>query len=478
MSKYSRLTGGAAAVAGLALMTGSAFAQTFVTGTITTYATQAVTTASGAITVPVAGMVFTTPLTTAVSTAGSFLITFTLPTGATFSITPSVTINGPLCTAAPNTVVTPSGGGNGAANAVFTIPIIAAAAIGSSCTVGVNAYTLAGATQLQSKTTSTSAAAGGFAMTEQVSASTGTAPTFNQVTALSSGIASSASALTVTSANVIPATINVLSPSNGTKITQGAPISTTNVAFADLGSLQTTLAVAANATATGQFTFSGSAANVTITGNLTGANNAYIAPAGTVTCATTFAGKPGGSFTGTIAGNSITFTNAAGTGLNVAANAGILVSQEVCIYYTGTTIIGQNPAAAPFVTSETVDTTTVGLSAATPLATETYNGVVFAVAYTGNFTVYPTFVRVVNGTAASIQVFAVVQGDSGSLGTTTVETGLAANNNDIVPVTTILTNSGVTLPASGRASITLLAPTGTIFSHMMQQPGGLIDNIF
>ena len=115
----------------------------------------------------------------------------------------------------------------------------------------------------------------------------------------------------------------------------------------------------------------------------------------------------------------------------------------------------------------------IGTTTATAmLITEIYNGVVFQVVYTGNFTVYPCFVRVVNNTAGSIEVFAVVQGDSGSTGTATVETALPANNNDIVAATTILTNAGVTLPATGRASIILLAPNGTAFSQMMQQPGG------
>ena len=472
MSKYSRLTGGAAAaVAGLALLTGSASAQTFTTTTITNYATQAVTVAAGAITVPAETIAFLSPTTTATTTAGSFLITFTLPTGVTFSITPTVNVTGAACTPAASLV--PSGGGNGSNNAVFTITNFATAAAGGTCTVTVNAFTLAGATQLQSKTTSASSSASGFAMTEQVSASTGQTPSFNQAVALPTGIASSTSALSLASSGVNAATINVLPPSNGQKISQpGLP--TTNVAWVDLGALNTTLNVAQNATATGQYVFTGVSTTDVITGNFTGATSAYVAPIGTLSCATTFGGRPAGALVGTLSGNTFTFSGVA-AGFN--GFPGVAQVQEACVYYTGTTIIGPNPAASPFVTTAAVDTTTITMSSAAPLATETYNGVVQQIQYSGNFTTYPEYIRIVNNTAGPIQVFAVVQSDSGSTGTATVETALAANTNDLVPATTVLTNSGVTLNTSGRASMILLGPTGTVFSQLMQQPLGLIDNI-
>jgi len=272
---------------------------------------------------------------------------------------------------------------------------------------------------------------------------------------------------------VVPAIINVLPPSNGTKISQGAPITTTNVAYADLGAINTTLTVSQNATATGQFTFTGTTTTVVLTGNFTGATNAYIAPVGTLSCASSFAAKPSGSLVGTLSGNTITVSGA-GAGFNAAA--GVAQVQEVCVYYTGTTIVGANPLAAPIVTTASVDTTTVTMSSVAPLATETYNGVVTQIAYTGKFTSYPAFIRVVNNTAAAIQAFAVVQSDTGILGQGAVETALAANNNDLVSVSTILTTAGVT-PTNGRVSLILLGPTGVVFENLILSPNGTLVQI-
>lgn len=491
MHTIKRLTGGAVAAAGLALMTGSAVAQTFTTTTVTTYATQAVVAAGGAITVPTAGITWTSPTLTAVSTAGSFLITFTLPTGVTFSINPTanITTTSATCATAPNQL--PSGGGNGANNAVFTVTVLAGGGAGTgNCSVSLNAFTVLGATQLQTATTSTSGLAGGFAMTEQVSGSTGTVPTFNQTASLPTGIASSVNALALTTApgRRVPATINVLPPSNGTKITQGAPISTTNVAFADLGTLQTSLLVAQNATATGQFFFTGSTTTDVITGNWTGANNAYMAPVGTNVCATTFAGRPSGSITGSISGNTITFVGGA-AGFNTGAQVGVVQAQEICVYYTGSTIIGQNPpagAAGGISLSATVDSTTSNLNTTTnPLNNMTYNGVVQNLAYTGCFNsgdcatagAYTAYIRTANYTSGSVQVFAVVQSETGSIGTATITSALGPNSNLLTPAATVVSNAGVTLDSTGRASLTLLAPFGVVFKQLLINPNGVITEL-
>ena len=168
------------AIAGLAALSLSVlstapFAQTFTNGSPATFATQAVTAASGALTIP-AGLIYTSQATTAASTAGNFLITFTLPSGVTFSSAPTAVVSGALC--APGGTITPTGGGAGANSATFSVTVAGAVASPNNCSVALNGFTVAGATALGTTTPPNS-----YNISEQVAASTGTTPSFNQATA-------------------------------------------------------------------------------------------------------------------------------------------------------------------------------------------------------------------------------------------------------------------------------------------------------
>jgi hypothetical protein len=79
-------------MAAASLLSTSAFV-TFVTTPGTPYATQAVSAASGALTISAQ------PTYTGTATgSGTFLITFGLPSGVLFSGTPSVAVDGKVCT--------------------------------------------------------------------------------------------------------------------------------------------------------------------------------------------------------------------------------------------------------------------------------------------------------------------------------------------------------------------------------------------
>jgi len=424
--------------------------------TPTAYATQAVAAASGALTIT-GGVALVSSVFTTGSVGGTATAIFTLPAGVTFSTAPTATVDGTAFTAA-----TLSGGGG-------TNSISISITLGSSLflrqgTLTLSSFQIAGATALATPTAS------GFVISEQITGSIGATPSLNQVQPVGADLATSASALSFSAVASPGVTIDVLSPGYGTRVSQPVPIGTTDAAWADLGTLYTGLVAGLeNALATGQFTFTGDTLAVTLAGNFTGLIGAYVAPAGTTTCATTFAAQPSGAVDGSLLADTLTFST---VGAGLSSTAGGSLSQEVCVYFTGTTIIGQNPSGLSATGS--VDTTT---QTTAPLAAETYNGNVQQIQYSGNFTVYPEYIRIVNNNAGPIQALALVQGDSGSTGQTTVETALAGNSNDVVPATTILTNAGVTLPSSGRGSIILLAPNGVVFSQLMQQPGGLVDNI-
>jgi hypothetical protein len=105
--------------------------------------------------------------------------------------------------------------------------------------------------------------------------------------------------------------------------------------------------------------------------------------------------------------------------------------------------------------------------------------------YADTGSVYPSFVRIVNNSGATVPVFALVQGDGGSVGTATVESGLAPSHNDTVPVPAIVTAAGVTAGPFGRVSMTLFAPgappaiaglctaqQGVLISGLMGNPDG------
>jgi hypothetical protein len=453
MMNFKKVAGAGIAAVTFSLMAGTAMAApSFNAGTAVVFATQGIP-ANGNVTINSANApVVTTDTLTA---AGSFLITYTLPTGVTFATAPTLALGGAGYTGS----AVLSGGGTGSNTATFTVTITAVGVVPATLTLG--AFQLTGATVLSSVT-----AASAFQMSEQISAST-VAPSENQTAPLKASLASSATNLAIAStANTIGGTlvIDVTAPSNGTKFKQNGG---TAGLVADLGSVNTTALTNSNSTNTGAYTFTSTTDTLTLGGNTQGIAAAYLAAAGTTTCATTAATQATTGIAGTITGTTITFP-----GIPIATG-----TREICLYASGTGLIGSNSLG--FTATASIDTTSVGLVAPYNLSTYTYNGTATTVNYATNYAnSYADYVRIVNGTSASQVITAVVTNDAGATGFTTVETGLAAGNNDLVPVTSIVTNAGIT-SATTRYAITFFttAQSGVTVENLLVNPGGVITQL-
>lgn len=450
----TRAAAGLAFAAAASLLSTSAFAG--LATTPATYSTQAVSAANGVLTVN-GQPTYTAPTGAA---SGTFLLTFTLPSGVLFSSNPTTTPGG-TCTGGG----VPTSGGNGSNSAQFTMGTTGT----GTCTVVLNAFTITGATALANNTNCSgpnNTSSAGFNISEQVSGSNGGAPP-NEAKATPQCLASSGSELVFQSVagqqSATPLKIDVTSPSLGTKF---LPNAGSDQVLADLGALSYGTNGNLNATATAPYNFPGSTATIALTGNFAGISSAYLDSGkigSTQACQSTASSEASqpGVVAGTISGNTITFSGVNGGGAAnpfVSTNNPSMVNQEICLYASGSTLIGSNPGG--FGASASISPTTgqQDSSSQSALASYNYNGVVQQFLYATAGGSYPGYLRIVNGSGNTIKVFASVQTDGGSLGSTTVESGLAANNNDLVPVSTIAANAGVTLGAHPRTTLTVFAP--------------------
>ena len=499
MSTMSRGAKLALGVSALPLMAGSAWAAA--SGAVSTanitFATQAVSAASGAITLPASGgnsdaIVYTTgTLTGAAASTGSFTLVFTLPSGVTTASATATVANvaGTPCTTGTIT-------GAVASNTItFTVTTTNTGAATNSCSVTLGALSLTGATALSTATTSSATA--GFTIAAQVTTVTNsTVPA--DATAAKAALASSASALSFTgittptvgtASDQIDTSGNLLAgvKSFGKAFTSGTANEQLVAASAAGGSgaFTTVLSTTAlNAAATGPFLATGTTGTIALTGNLSGVASMFLdTSSATATCATTSSSESSVSsaISGTISGSTATF-------LNVGAGP-----QTLCVYAGGTSLLGTNPngiqIGATFGGASASGAN--GSSTPTGIYNTSYSqGTPYFVTYAGNLSGYPSFVRVVNNTTTSVQVYAEVQTDNGSLGTGAVTSSLPAQTNTLVADSSILTSAGVSPDATGRASFILWSvPTngnienaGTVsfgpgavgISHLLVNPNGTV----
>jgi hypothetical protein len=430
------------------------------------YATEAVTKAAGVVTDNVA-VVFTD--TGFISNeAITFNLALTLPTGVTFtnSVAPTATPSGAFTAAVQN------GSASNVVNFLVTAP--STGGVAATGKVTFSGFNLTGATALQSKVTaSATGLATGFSITGSISGSAFPAAIANAALSTpSTGLANSTSALALASVAPVGAltalAIDIGTSGLGQKFIQGGgtPSATTDSLLADVGASAITLNGTVAADGATPFAFAGASATVVLSGNFTNIVNAYLAPAGTTACATT---APSTAVTGTVTSSTITF---AGVTMPTSGNT---VTSELCITANGTGVIGSNPTGLGLSASIGGSTSTIAAGAGTnALDTYTFNGIAQSMLYSGNFGLaYPAFIRVVNGTGASGTVLALVQTETGGTGVGTVAT-VAANNNTLVSVGNVITNSGVTLDSTGRASLTILAPKGFQASQLLVNPGGIV----
>jgi hypothetical protein len=154
-----------------------------------------------------------------------------------------------------------------------------------------------------------------------------------------------------------------------------------------------------------------------------------------------------------VTGATITFTGIAVPSTLSAVNPNI---GELCLTASGTGVIGANGTAPPYAIKTAIVTTTQQSPAVFGLLTYTYNGSVQQVLYTGTFPPYTGFIRITNNTSSAATVVVSVQVETGATGSTT--TPVPANNNVLVPASTLITASGVALDPTGRASMVFLTP--------------------
>lgn len=467
MSTVKRLQIMGASAVALSLLATSAWA-TVPTGasTVPTYATQAVP-ASGAVTLPTTLNVSFTNTFATCPAGGTVTYQFTLPSGVTFTTNPTATASGGAFT---GIALTASAGGAPTGNISFTAACAAAGGAGPG-TITLSQFSVAGATALQSNTlssTATTAATGssnGFAISAQITSLTGATGVAVGDKA-STGLANAANGLTYASAGAAigAPVIDSTSPSLARQFQQ--PLGSPDTLIADLGNVTVSTTpglINANGLA---FTFGGTPATITVTGNFLGITSAYLQKGGTTVCGATTA-TPSTAIPGVITtASTITFS----------ADPTDTGAQEVCLVANGTSLLS---ASGTLGTTAKVGSNASVIIAASALSAYTYTGAApFQITYTGGNGSYLNFIRVVNNNTSAANVFAIVQADGGAIGTATVETALAANSNDLVPASTIVSNAGVNPGASGRVSMILVSSsTNVAFANLLLNPNGTLVTI-
>lgn len=456
--------GAAAALGMISLASGNAFAAAGLvySAGVVPYATQAITSST---TVSLPGTTTLTSNTLASIPVGvtQIPVTLALPSGATFQQTPTLSCSdagtGVVATCTASTLTSPVG--NNTLQISISNNVTTACTAACIVTVTIGNFTASGLA-LSTPTTS-----------NLVLKVTGDGVTF--LATQSAAFASSASALTAALATPgAPKStlkIDVGTVSLGKQFVQTG----TTSLVGDLGSITFTASATQNdATGAAIFSFSGFPASATMTGNFTNIASAYLTPATATPTTSCTSSAPSGAISGTVTGSSITFANIPLTGSGAGS------AQEVCLIANGTGIIGQN-VLPPVVTvsastpNPTSLTTAAGGGLTGALSADPYNGTLFPVLYSGNFAAFPMFIRVVNSGGTAATVTAVVQPDTGTAGVGSVVTNLAAGTNTVVPVSTVITNSGVTLDATSRASISLLSTSTTIgIEQLLVNPGSVL----
>jgi hypothetical protein len=346
-----------------------------------------------------------------------------------------------------------------------TFPTEAAPTTGS---VTLGGFTVTGATALSAVVPS--ATPNKITFSAQASAATGASSvTLGQVSTQTANLAQSASVIEASTA--LPANTNlvidVTSPSLGKQFNQGAG----DTLAGDLGSLEVIYNGFANSTATAVFVASPANDTATVAGSFSGIGSTYLGPvagsAGTADAPVCAATAPGGSFAGAVSSNALTFTGAPQPAAPAAIGSTTMQFEEICVVANGTSIVAANPTKPTAAVSSPTNPGTIAQN----LIPYNYNGTVQQILYSGNFSAYPTFIRIVNNLPTAANVFALVQGDTN--GTPPGIAALAAvpgNQNVTLSVASIITASGVTPGPFNRVSLTFLSP-GTCSTHANCQVG-------
>ncbi len=426
-----------AAALGLVAVNG-AYASTLANANVSTFATQGIP-STGAVTIN-GGILYTA---TAAANADAGLLTITLPSGVTFTSTPSVTPDGTNFTAA-----TVAGGGAGSNTLTINVTKANTANAG---TVTLGAFNVTGATALASAT-----ATGKFEVTAQASGFT-QATAVNDTTADKADLAMSGSQLAAPTVTANAVTIDVTSPSNGTNYVAAG---NTVAGSGYIGSVAVSDNTYRNAANTAAYAFTATTGTAVVAGNYTGISSAYaVTPA--AACATT---APNGSTAGTIAGSNLTFS-----GLTLADTYGI------CLIPNGTTLL--NAFSNMTVTAEQDSSSTPG---ATNLGPISYNGTALTFGYvTSAASGYNNYIRISNPSSSAARLIVTVTRDDGTTASGVLNTAQGANTAQLYTPAQINAAVGTNIinAATDRAQVIVLSPAAITGSNLMFNPDGTVDKM-
>jgi hypothetical protein len=434
------------AIAAIAFASYSAQAATY-TGSGILFSTQSVagSVGGGSVTIGIGGGAAGIPIVylsngCATAAATTISVTFTLPSGVTYTSNPAAVGAGTFAAAMAQV-----SGGIGNSFITFT-GSAACAAVGATGTVTLGAFNLTGAVQLVVPNTTN------FQHTVSLSSP----DTGLSAPSTKGQIASSAAPIQLATfaSTVAPLVIDIAAPSLGSQFIQGGGADT---AVGDQGAVVFIITATQNAADTAAFT-PASTANVLLTGNWGGISKPFLLASAGAQATSCPAVAPGTAVVGTVAGNTITFPNAtlptAGAGfLEVCLNSGVTAGKGIIAGNILTAVSTNLPASAVAVFP--------GFTL-TALDAYNYNGAVDQILYSGDFSKttasgYLFFLRITNNTGNSVSPAVLVQPDTGTAGLNTSIT-VPANNNVLLPATSVISGSGITLDATGRVSFLVLTP--------------------
>jgi hypothetical protein len=459
MKKFNVVAASAVALSA-ALASGSALANGSLAVATANYNAAAVAAGGGIITVPwnagTPSAIYTVATGTSLEVNSRF--TVTLPAGFSFASQPSITVS------TPNSLAV-TAGAIGSNTATFTIGnngnAPGNAAVPAGATLTLNTVSVQGATALETAGASlgitVQSTNNALVTNNDVMPVPGNNPAFTSDTGVKAGFTGGGS----------PTLIDLAAPSLGTLF---QPADTTT---ADIGMVTLTSSGSLNAAGVPVVFSTGDSATLTLSGFFNG-----------------IASATAGGVTGTISGNTITFTDVPFSGTSFGA--------EIHLIAGGTALLQQNPPGFPvpvpaqggftasFAPGPKV-TDFLGGQTTNPADQIAYtNGQVIQVTnfLTGDDAGYTSLLRVNNAGTVPAELFALVQPYTGgpqlvgNLGTT-----LAAGTGTVFLETQIEAQvPGFTLTNSGqRATLTIIGAgagvTNVAASDLLVNPGGVVVNV-
>jgi hypothetical protein len=402
-----------------------AFAASSMSSSSPTYGFQSVSVNNNAIAWP-----GTATLTSGGTVSPGAFLTLTLPSGMTFASGPTTTTSSHTRTSAITSF---------AGSSVVTWTL------GGSTSTG-DTYVFS-----SFNITTGSAITGGSTTPFRLTvALTGTSGSTSTISGLSANAFYATSGWTA-SFTSLAATINTSSGANGSLFVTS---SVTGSRVAQLGSVQydTFSGPVSAATGTAQYSLpSGTLGGLTVTGNLGQITRAYLVP-GAGCQSTVAATLPSTAI------SSAALTSASATFSSLVTGS----YYSLCVENVGSSLISQTPIVSAVLTP----TNNLG-SSASAISGLSYSGTANTLDYVVGGSTWLYFIRAVNTTSASAQLFATVTKDDGTTFAGSVTTNLTAGTAALYSIDQINTATGANLTTGDRARVNVLTSTSVNVSGLL-----------